>query len=148
MDPVKKTCETCSNFNHSQSLDDLPHICWTCSSVHSGGIEERPYWRPIMGSIVSDINDRIRERDEAQYMARQSKEASDGSSADYYKLPPGATQLQDLISYKNMNAQIGEIFRACYRLGQVSHSPDVRDVKKILFYANAELARLERKNGF
>ena len=103
-----------------------------------------------MGSIVSDIHDRIQERDAARRinLDLQQKEASDGSSADYYKLPPGATQLQDLISHKNMNAQIGEIFRACYRLGQVSHSPDIRDVKKILFYANAELARLERKNGF
>lgn len=144
MDPVKKTCENCVNFNHAQSLDDLPEICWTCSSIHSGGIEERPYWRPIMGSIVSDIHDRIRERDAAMIV----KEASDGSSADYYKLPPGATQLQDLISYKNMNAQVGEIFRACYRMGQVHHSPSLRDAKKILFYAQAEVDRLEKLCGF
>lgn len=72
------------------------------------------------------------------------KESSDGSSADYYKLPGGATQLQDLISAKNMNAQVGEIFRACYRMGQVAHSPELRDAKKILFYAQAEVARLEK----
>jgi hypothetical protein len=41
-----------------------------------------------------------------------------------------------------MNAQIGEIFRACYRYGQVAHSPEIRDIKKILYYANAELKRL------
>ena len=35
------------------------------------------------------------------------KEASDGSTANYYELPEGATELQHLISYKNMNAQIG-----------------------------------------
>ena len=68
---------------------------------------------------------------------------SDGSSADYYRLPVGATQLQDLISQRDMNAQIGEIFRACYRYGLVQHSPRKRDIKKILFYAQAELARLE-----
>jgi hypothetical protein len=67
---------------------------------------------------------------------------SDGSTADYYELPEGATQLQDLISFKNMNAQVGEIFRACYRMGQVSHSPNLRDAKKILFYAQAEVKRL------
>jgi hypothetical protein len=72
------------------------------------------------------------------------KEVSDGSTASYYELPPDAKELQDLISCKNMNAQIGEIFRACYRYGQVAHSPEIRDIKKILFYANAELKRLEK----
>lgn len=71
-------------------------------------------------------------------------EMSDGSSADYYKLPEGATQLQDLISYRDMNAQMGEIFRACYRYGQVAHSPKERDLKKIIFYAQAELERLSK----
>lgn len=69
---------------------------------------------------------------------------SDGSTALYYELPDGATELQDLISAKNMNAQIGEIFRACYRYGQVAHSPEIRDIKKILFYAKAELERLNK----
>ena len=78
-------------------------------------------------------------------MTRDSKkEASDGTSADYYKLPEGATQLQDLISAKNMNAQIGEIVRACYRYGEVEHSPRLRDAKKIKFYIEAEIARLEK----
>ena len=73
-----------------------------------------------------------------------TKEISDGSSANYYKLPSGARQLQDLISHRNMNAQIGEIFRACYRMGMVAHSPEIRDVKKIIFYAQAELGRLQK----
>lgn len=78
-------------------------------------------------------------------MNKISKEHSDGSSADYYKLPPGATQLQDLISHRNMNAQIGEIFRACFRYGNASHSDQLRDAKKILFYAHSEVKRLERE---
>lgn len=69
---------------------------------------------------------------------------SDGSTADYYVLPEGATQLQDLISHRDMNSQIGEIFRACYRYGIVSHSDKMRDAKKIRFYAQAEVERLER----
>ena len=71
-----------------------------------------------------------------------SKQQSDGSTASYYELPEGATDLLELISAKNMNAQIGEIFRACYRYGEVAHSPEIRDIKKILFYAKAELERL------
>ena len=69
---------------------------------------------------------------------------SDGSTADYYVLPEAATQLQDLISHRDMNSQIGEIFRACYRYGIVSHSDKMRDAKKIRFYAQAEVERLEK----
>lgn len=69
---------------------------------------------------------------------------SDGSTASYYELPTGASELQDLISHRDMNAQIGEIFRACYRYGQASHSPRLRDARKIKFYIDAEIARLEK----
>ena len=72
------------------------------------------------------------------------KEQSDGSTASYYELPKDATELQHLISAKNMNAQIGEIFRACYRYGQVAHSPELRDAKKIKFYIDAEIERLTK----
>jgi len=68
---------------------------------------------------------------------------SDGSTAKYYELPDNATELQDLISCKNMNGQIAEIFRACYRYGEVQHSEMLRDAKKIKFYAEAEIKRLE-----
>jgi len=71
-----------------------------------------------------------------------SGQVSDGSTASYYELPDGAAELQDLISYKNMNAQIGEVFRACYRMGEASHSDELRDAKKIRFYIDAEIKRL------
>lgn len=74
-------------------------------------------------------------------------EASDGSTASYYELPDGATELQHLISHKDMNSQIGEIFRSCYRYGQASHSDRLRDAKKIQFYINAEIERLEKLNA-
>lgn len=69
---------------------------------------------------------------------------SDGSTASYYQLPDGATELQHLISYRDMNAQDGEIFRAIYRKGRASHSNALRDAKKVLFYAQAEVERLEK----
>lgn len=71
-----------------------------------------------------------------------SGQTSDGSTASYYELPDGAAELQDLISHKNMNAQIGEIFRAAYRYGESSHSDELRDAKKIRFYIDAEIKRL------
>ena len=69
-------------------------------------------------------------------------QVSDGSTARYYELPDGAKELQDLISHKNMNAQVGEIFRAAYRYGESSHSNELRDAKKIKFYIDAEIKRL------
>jgi hypothetical protein len=81
------------------------------------------------------------------YKKDQGKAVSDGSTASYYQLPPGAAELQDLISHRDMNAQIGEIFRSCYRYGQASHSDKLRDAKKIKFYIDAEVKRLEALNG-
>lgn len=72
------------------------------------------------------------------------KEQSNGSTASYYQLPANAKELQDLISHRNMNSQIGEIFRACYRMGRAAHSDELRDARKILFYAQAEVYRLEK----
>jgi len=72
---------------------------------------------------------------------------SDGSTADYYQLPPGATELQHLISGRDMNAQVGEIFRAAYRYGKAGHSSQLRDAKKMVFYAKAEVERLEKLGG-
>ena len=74
---------------------------------------------------------------------KKNNSKSDGSTARYYELPEHATELQHLISHKNMNAQIGEIFRSCYRYGEASHSNRLRDAKKIRFYAQAEINRLE-----
>lgn len=67
---------------------------------------------------------------------------SDGLSASYYELPSGATELYHLIIHKNMNAQLGEIFRAAYRYGESSHSDQLRDIRKIKAYAIQEEERL------
>lgn len=73
-----------------------------------------------------------------------TKEHSNGATASYYQLPDDATEIQHLISHRNMNAQIGEIFRACYRYGLCAHSDQLRDARKIAFYAKAEVERLEK----
>ena len=69
--------------------------------------------------------------------------SSDGSTASYYELPAGAGELQELIAYKDMNAQVGEIFRECYRYGQAAHCDKLRGAKKMKFYIDAEIKRLE-----
>jgi hypothetical protein len=89
--------------------------------------------------------DRLRSQKTGLEHWQKDLSISDGSTASYYELPQTANELQDLISAKNMNAQIGEIFRSCYRYGEVSHSDMLRDAKKIKYYAEAEIRRLELK---
>lgn len=80
-------------------------------------------------------------------LAASGTVTSDGSTASYYQLPAGAAELQHLISHRDMNAQIGEIFRACYRYGIASHSDRLRDARKIKFYIDAEIERLLKLGG-
>jgi hypothetical protein len=70
------------------------------------------------------------------------KVTSDGSTASYYEIPNDAKELQDLISYKDMNAQVGESFRSLYRYGESSHSDKLRDCRKVIFYMQSEERRL------
>ena len=102
-----------------------------------------PDWVPELSEITPPF-----EKEGKEVLVPKSesgeKERSDGSTASYYELPEGATELQHLISHRNQNGQIAEIFRACYRYGLVSHSDMLRDAKKIKFYAQAEIERLEK----
>lgn len=72
---------------------------------------------------------------------------SDGRTASYYKLPDYATELHHLISHKKMTAAVGEIFRACYRCGESSHSDELRDVRKMIAYGLQEEERILRERG-
>lgn len=72
----------------------------------------------------------------------ESRKEISGSTAHYYEIPVCTYQLQDLISYLNCNAQLGEIGRAWMRYGKCPHSSKKRDLEKIIFYAQAELERL------
>lgn len=69
-----------------------------------------------------------------------------GSTPSQYALPEGAKELQDLIEYRNFNFALGNIFKACYRLGHCKHSDRRRDLRKIIWFANRELNRLENEN--
>ena len=68
-------------------------------------------------------------KDTGIYALDRDVSKSDGSTAEYYKLPDYAKEIQHLINHKNMNANIGEIFRTSYRYGFASHSDQMRDAK-------------------
>ena len=69
------------------------------------------------------------------YHVRPRPQPSSGWSTDYYELPPGAEQLQDLIEYKNMNFAVANIFKAAYRLGEKPGTTELYDINKILWFA-------------
>ena len=75
---------------------------------------------------------------------QMSNELPGGSTPSQYGLPPDATVLQDLIEHRRMNFAVGNIFKAAYRLGHCSHSDQARDLRKIIWFAQRELARVDR----
>lgn len=77
------------------------------------------------------------------YHTQKPYEELSGLDGQYYKLPGSARELQDLIEYKNMNFNVGNIFKAAYRLGDKPGVSKRYDLEKILFYAQRELDRLE-----
>ena len=65
-----------------------------------------------------------------------SLEVPGGSCPSQYSLPVGCKELQDLIEFREMNFAIGNIFKAVCRMGSCSHSDRVRDLNKIIWFAN------------
>ena len=68
-----------------------------------------------------------------------------GSTPNQYALPESAKELQDLIEYRNMNFAIGNIFKACYRLGTKKGVKKDYDLRKIIYFAERELSRIEEQ---
>lgn len=77
----------------------------------------------------------------------RDKHTSDGGSTAYYDLPPNCKDLQDLVEYRNMNFSIGNIFKACYRLGRKTGQDDLYDINKIIYFAEREKIRILRSNS-
>jgi hypothetical protein len=64
----------------------------------------------------------------------RKKVASDGLSTSYYSLPAHATELRHLISQKGMSKSRGDIFKACYRLGEKDGTDTLYDLNKMKFF--------------
>jgi hypothetical protein len=69
-----------------------------------------------------------------------------GNSSAYYKLPEDATDIQDLIEFRNMNFAQGNIIKAIYRIGEKPGVDAIYDLEKIIWFANREINRLNKNN--
>jgi len=67
-------------------------------------------------------------------MKDRNKVASDGLSTSYYEIPKHATELRHLISHKGMSKSRGDIFKACYRLGEKDGTEILYDLNKMKFF--------------
>lgn len=125
---------------YSQPDDTKTRINVACSALELIPEEAAKTQNKSDGSTAAQGN-------VAGTQAKDVPEKSDGSKAGYYDLPENAKTLQDLLSHTNMNHAMGEIFCATYRYGKAAHSDQLRDAKKIKFYIEAEIKRLEKTNG-
>jgi hypothetical protein len=75
---------------------------------------------------------------------KTTKEVSDGSSTNYFKLPDHATELRHAISHKNMSFSRGNLFKACYRLGDKDGTSVLYDLNKMEFFLQDLREMLER----
>ena len=73
------------------------------------------------------------------------EETPGGSCPSQYRFPHGFTEIQDLVEHRNMNFAVGNIFKACYRMCNCTHSDAERDLNKILWFAKRELDRITNK---
>ena len=77
-----------------------------------------------------------------------TNDISEGGSTEYYAIPEGAKDLQDLIEFKNMNFSQGNLLKSIYRLGNCPHSSAMRDLNKIIWFTEREINRLKKNTNY
>jgi hypothetical protein len=106
---------------------------------------DEPCRHPIAAGPVIKVDEAAAIPSLFAAMVKPSKIKSDGGSSDYYKLPAGAIEIQDLLEHRDMNFAVGNIFKACYRMGKKAGNDELYEIRKIIWYANRELNRLTKQ---
>jgi hypothetical protein len=70
-----------------------------------------------------------------------------GSTPSQYALPDGAIDIMDLIEYRNMDFSLGNIMKACYRIGHCDHADRLRDLNKIKWFVERAIAVEKKKRS-
>lgn len=92
----------------------------------------------IEGEHVMDITN-----GDIDWMRKQQVK-SDGGATSYYELPDHATELRHLISHKGMSKSRGDVFKACYRLGEKDGAEIMYDLRKMRFFIDDMIEMVER----
>lgn len=83
---------------------------------------------------VNFHNERFEHADPEDNKPCSDRVKSDGGSTAYYAIPDHATELRHLISAKGMSKSRGDIFKACYRLGEKDGVDTLYDIQKMEFF--------------
>lgn len=76
----------------------------------------------------------------SEFIDSLPSDTNNGGHTNYYDLPTSATSIQDLIEHQDMSWNIANIFKACYRLGKQDHSDSIRDLNKIRYFIDRQIA--------
>lgn len=71
-------------------------------------------------------------------IVEKDQSENNGGVTDYYKLDPEWECVQDIIEDKDMSWNIANVFKSCFRLGGNHHSTKLRDLNKIIYFAERE----------
>jgi hypothetical protein len=82
------------------------------------------------------------------YFVMQDQSINNGGSTDYYKLNPEWKDCADIIEARNMNFNQGNAFKVVFtfNVGRHSGTDYVRDLNKLIYFANRELQRVSHEN--
>ncbi len=123
MATTEKTCLNC----RLRGSDNCPSTCLY------GPSEEYPNWQPEDADIpASDLM--VTRQDNGGPTLDDGPVKSDGGSSAYYKLPPEATDLMDLIEAEEMSFARGNMFKALFRLGKKAGTDVEYDLNKLQWF--------------
>ena len=76
------------------------------------------------------------------------KALNNGGSTDYYKFKENWKECADIIEDREMNYNQGNIFKSafCFNIGRHSGTDYIRELNKIIYFANRELESLKNAN--
>lgn len=130
-------------MRYNKELDKLvPDVIEDKKSVadeYNDGIDLNNDLQDILESDMK-YGDKIRAIRNTDMLQKHKHTGGDGNK--WYDLPKGANQLQDLIEHKNMNGNIKDVFKACYRVGEKDGTEEAYDVEKMAYYSLRELGRI------
>lgn len=102
-------CDDCNTIANALIASDDRSLCFRCYYGEGENVAENP-------------------------PTDRQKIESDGLSTAYYSIPAHATELRHLISHKGMSKSRGDIFKACYRLGEKAGTDVMYDLNKMKFF--------------
>ena len=116
------------------------------SSAYNVGDTSETFINHTDTEYWEDVTDQYKDKAEipplkmcGTHCSVEEKGHNNGGKTDYYDLPVGSENLQDLIEHKNMSWNIANVFKAMYRYSDNHHSTKIRDLYKAKWFIEREI---------